>query len=706
MFTEGLSFAISEILTGAVLLAFLLGTLNGIFFGMIPGLSGSLGIALMIPFTYGMDGSSAIVLFCAAMSGQTFAGSISAILINTPGTSPNAVTCFDGYPLAKQGRGAFAIGISAASSALGTLFASLVIVAALPFVRAIILRFSFPEFTMLAVLGIAAIALASSGSRILGLVSGAFGLLLSFVGFAPVGGELRYVFGQTWLVTGIAVLPVLIGLFAMSESFVMLTKGDEAGSRKAKVETAAARLEWKRQPVEGILYTLRHLPLVMRSSILGTALGIVPAVGGTVASFMAYFAAKRSLKDNTFGEGDPRGVIAPESANDAKDAGSALPSLAFGIPGSAEWAIILGAMVIHGVQPGPRLIIDFPHIIWLAVIAIAMASFVTSGLGIVLASQVAKVTLIDPRILAPMILMLGTTGAFALRGDLVDVGIAVVFGIIALAMRWAKMPVVPLILGLLLGSRTERAFQQSVLTFDSMTIFLRRPISLILVLATIWIVVTAVREAVGDSRRTQAGADGTEPRMNPTELRFAIVLCAILGALALYAVSVAQTFNETSRGAPTYVGVLLIALCGLAIYSAVRQLGHARMADGEGDGGSPTPPESGTVRAESGEGNAMRRALTAQKELTGSAGQPERVALSPVPAVGLLIGAVLLATLIGLNLSLLLLAVVLLRRIAHVSWVRSVTLAVGFMVALTLIFNVMLRIPLRGGSLLDYIVYF
>lgn len=476
---------LGELFTWPLPLLFLLGLLNGLIFGLLPGLSGSVGIALMIPFTFGFTAAEAIVLFVTALSAQTFAGSISAILLNTPGTSPNAATTLDGYPLARQGRAGFAIGISAAASAMGSIVGILVLTALLPIVRQIILAFSFPEFTMLAVMGLAAIAAASTGSLIKGLISGGVGLLLSFVGFSPVAGELRYVFGMTELFQGVDLIATLIGLFAISEVIRLLIRR----------ETVAQNLEAlrfsKAQVWEGVRFVFRQPWLLVRSSVLGTGVGIVPGVGGTVASFLAYFqAVHTSGSPETFGKGDPRGVLAPEAANDGKDAGSALPSLAFGLPGSSDWAIILGALVIHGINPGPNLIREAPEIVWVAIWVIFFTSWASSFVGVWTAPFLAQVTKLRPSILAPIVGVLALVGAYSLQRQFVDVIFALVFGILGYYMRRFHIPVVPLILGLLLGETTERAFFQSIQVFDQgVGIFFTRPISLALVVITVLIFV-------------------------------------------------------------------------------------------------------------------------------------------------------------------------------------------------------------------------
>lgn len=467
---------------------FLLGVLNGMLFGLLPGLSGSVGIALIVPLTIGFSLSEAMVLFVAALSGQTFAGSISAILLNTPGTSPNAATTLDGYPLARQGRGGFAIGVSAGASAMGSIIGVLVIVALLPAIREIILAFSFPEMTMLAVLGLAAIAAASTGSLVKGLIAGGVGLILSFVGFSPVAGELRYVFGIGPLWHGVNLIAALIGLFAISEVIRLLVHGEPV-ARDATTARFSNREVWS-----GVRFVFRHPWLLIRSSLVGTGIGVVPGVGGTVASFLAYFQAMHSSKDSqNFGKGDPRGVLAPEAANDGKDAGSALPSLAFGLPGSADWAIILGALVLHGANPGPNLIRQAPEVVWIAVWVIFFASWMTSLVGLLAAPYLARATRLRAGVLAPIVGVLGVVGAYALNRQLIDVFFVLVFGVVGYYMKRYNVPIVPLILGLLLGETVERSFFQSLQIFDQgLAVFVTRPISLFLLLATVAILLTPV----------------------------------------------------------------------------------------------------------------------------------------------------------------------------------------------------------------------
>lgn len=483
---------------------FVIGLINGMLFGLLPGLSGSVGIALMIPLTFGFSAGEAMALFVGALGGQTFSGSVTAILLNTPGTAPNAATTLDGYPLARQGRGGYAIGISAAASAMGSLIGLAVLVALLPVVRSIILSFSFPEMTMLAVMGLAAIAAASSGSLFKGLISGGIGIIFSLVGFSPISGELRYTFGTTQLWQGVDLIAALIGLFAISEVIRLLVRRQEIAPHLENIDFP------KKEVWEGVRFVFKKPGLLIRSSILGTGIGAVPGVGGTVASFLAYFQAVHGSKDpERFGKGDPRGVLAPEAANDAKDAGSALPSLAFGLPGSSDWAIILGALVLHGINPGPNLIREAPEVVWIAIWVLFFASFADSLIGIFAAPYLVKVTRTPPAILAPIVAVLAVVGAYALQRQFVDVIFAVAFGVLGYYMKRFHVPLVPLILGLLLGDIVERSFFQSLEIFgQGIWIFFTRPISLVLVIVTLFIFVMPVitlRRRARSARKERVG---------------------------------------------------------------------------------------------------------------------------------------------------------------------------------------------------------
>jgi len=548
------------LLTWTGLMFFALGVANGLFFGAVPGLSGSVGIALMIPLVGDIGIEHAIVLFVAALSAQTFSGSVSAILLNTPGTAPNAATMLDGYPMTLQGQAGRAIGISAAASAMGTLIGTVIIVAMVPFIRAIILSFSFPEFALLALVGLAGIGIASKGAIIKGIVSGLLGLGFSFIGFSPMTGELRMVFGNQELLKGVDVVGALIGLYAITEAVKMVAKKrDQKSLVDIKIPIS--------QVFEGVRYVFTRPWLLIKSASIGAAVGIVPAMGGTVAAFMSYFAAKSSSKDpESFGTGNPDGVLAPEAANDAKDAASALPSLAFGVPGSSDWAIILGALVVQGVTPGPMLIKEQPVLMWLAIIVIFVASFATSAVGVVLAPLVTRVTRLKPAVVGVSIASVALVGAYGLDNKFIDLVWVVIFGVLGYFMARSNYPTVPLILGLLLGKGLESNFNLTVSIMDGgLRAFVTRPISLVLISFIILMVVSVIRQnkraqlLSASKPRVQAVA---EHQISIEDQVFAFVVVG--GGLFLIFTSM-QLEQFTAKLFPLIVGISLVMLGSIYI---------------------------------------------------------------------------------------------------------------------------------------------
>jgi len=475
--------------TWSGLMFFAIGMANGMFTGFIPGLSGAVGIALMIPLVGGIGAEKAIILFCAALAGQSFAGSISAILLNTPGATPNAATMLDGYPMTLQGNGGMALGISACASAMGGLIGTVIIVILLPFVRAIILSFSFPELALLMLVGLSTVAVIAKGAILKGYIAGLIGLGFSFIGFSPVHGELRLVFNNADLLNGVEVTSALVGLFAITEAVQLIT------AKRNQKSLVAAVIPFS-QVLSGVKYVFTKPWILIKSSSIGTMIGIVPAIGGTVAAFMAYFAARSSSKDpDSFGKGNPDGVLAPEASNDAKESGSALPSMAFGIPGSSEWAIVLGALVLQGVTPGPMLIKEQPVLMWLAIVTLALASIISSTIGLALSPLVTKVTKLRPSLLGVSIAALALAGTYGLNGKMVDLVWAVVFGVLGYFMSRSGYPSVPLILGLLLGKGFETNFNHTVSIMDGgISSFVTRPISIVLLIVSVIIIGAGFRK--------------------------------------------------------------------------------------------------------------------------------------------------------------------------------------------------------------------
>lgn len=466
---EGLSL----IFTWSTFIYLLLGTLLGHVFGVLPGLTGSVAMALLIPITYALDPIQGIVLLSSAMGAVTFGGSITAILFNTPGTPNNAATCFDGYPLSRQGKAGMAIGASATASALGAIFGLMVTVALIPFMRTVVLAFAPPEYFLVAILGLTVISAVSGSSFIGGLIAGFLGLFLSTVGLHPIAIDKRFVFDTIYLWDGISLVPALIGIFAIAEMINLLVNVKTISSEGTIVKGGI----WL-----GVKSVFENFWLFIRCSVIGVLIGAIPGIGGNVSNFVAYGHAVQTSKNGKFGDGDIRGVIASESANDSKDGGALMPTLALGIPGSPSTAVLISGLMIHGINPGKELFTEGLHIVFVIIGTLVVANLLTSCLGAILGSQLQKVTTMPTTLIAPIILLLTLIGSFSVRSNFGDVIIAFVFGLLGYMMLKYDVSRVPLIIGLVLGKLAEQNYHTSLqMSGGSFSIFFSRPISIVFI---------------------------------------------------------------------------------------------------------------------------------------------------------------------------------------------------------------------------------
>ena len=467
------------------------GTLFGLACGVMPGLSGAIGLALLIPVTLTMEPGQAIAMLGAALGGTTFGGSITAILINTPGTPVNAATCIDGYPMAQKGRGGEAIGAAAAASATGALIGLVIFVAIVPVMRETVSAFRPPELFMVAVFGLTIIASLSRKSMLAGLTAGAFGLMLSYIGQSTVALDSRYMFGQLYLMSGMQLVPVLIGLFAVAE-MIRLYVLNRSVAEGVKLERGGG--------FAGIKQVLKHPFIVLRSALIGIGIGAVPGVGGTVSAFVAYSITQQNTKGpSTFGGGDIRGVITTESANDATDAGSLMPTLALGIPGNPSTAVLLAGLILHGTFPGRQLLTEDLHIVFTLVGSLAVANVLTSAVGLAAARHLARLTVVDVGILVPLALSVTVFGSYAVRNSVLDALAALAFGGIGYLMMRFGFSRIPTVIGLILGGIMEQAFHTSLqMSGGSPWIFFTRPVSGGFFLVTVLSVLFMARRVARD----------------------------------------------------------------------------------------------------------------------------------------------------------------------------------------------------------------
>lgn len=483
--------AATIIFSWPTILFVVLGTLLGLLFGALPGLGGIVVLALLIPLTVGMDTASAMALFGAALGGVAFGGSVSAILINVPGTAPNAATLLDGYPMTRNGQSGPALGAAAAASAFGAVFGLAILVLLIPAARAVVLAFAAPEFFMLTMFGIVVIAFVTRGGLLKGIVAGAFGLLFAFVGWDPLTGTVRFniievsgiAFADTYLYDGVKLVPAAIGLFAIAEILFLSVTSRETIADEEGFDRSDGVLE-------GVMAVVRRPTLVLRSSAIGMLVGTVPGVGGTIATFISYLTAvQASDHPERFGTGEISGVIASEAANDAKDGGALLPTLTFGIPGSATTALILGALILHGIAPGPQLLTDELPIVFALVLALLVSNLLTSSIGLLVAQHLTKVTTISTSYLIPLIVVVSFWGAYTVNNAFGDVVMAVFLGILAFLMLLYNYSRIALIIGLILGSTAETRFDQSLSAYDQgIMVFFTRPLSLALFLGLVLLI--------------------------------------------------------------------------------------------------------------------------------------------------------------------------------------------------------------------------
>ena len=483
MFLEGLALVLSPM----GLLWLVVGLLLGFVVGVLPGLSTSNTAALLLPFSVALPTEQALILIMSIYAGSAFAGSVPAILVNVPGEAGAAVTAIDGHQMAKQGKGGIAIGIARMASTLGGVLSGLVVLLIIAPLGALALQFGAREMFIIVLLGIVVVSTLIGKDPLKGLLSGTLGLLLATVGGSPLSGQARFTFGRIELFDGIEFVPALIGLFAISEMLFLV-----AASRvkTPPVAPLAGGLRRDlRDAVTGARITLKNGGGVLQASGIGLLLGIIPGIGTGVSNFISYGIAKRLAKDpSEFGKGSPRGVIASEATDNAVTAATLVPTLALGIPGSATMAVVLAQFYIQGIQPGPRVLVTHGAEAMAAVIAIILASILILPIGVLVTAPLVQITKVPIRYLVPVVIVLGMTASLAYRGSLFDVGVAVVFGIVGFVMRVHGYPVIPLILGLILGPMLEEQLSRALaLANGHPAYFVSSPAAIVL-----WVILAGV----------------------------------------------------------------------------------------------------------------------------------------------------------------------------------------------------------------------
>ena len=476
MHLDAIMTGVGLVLTPLNLLLIFGSVVLGVLVGALPGLSSSMAVALLLPFTIGLDPVLSICMMAALYCAGTFGGSITAILINAPGAPPAVATSFDGYPLAQRGEAGRALGMAAVASVCGGIFSLLVFIFATPLLAAIALSFRPQEYFALTLFGLSMLAAISGKSSLRNLIAGALGVLTSTVGVALVTGIERFTFGIPALYEGIDFVPVLIGIFAISE---MLSQSQAPDRVLERVRSVALRLPSRED-------FRRCWGTIARSSVIGTVVGVLPAEGTTVAAIMGYNEAKRWSKNKEeFGKGAIEGVAGPEAANNAGTGGAMVPTLALGIPGSGTTAIILAAMMMHGLRPGPYLLTETPQFLYAIFTAMLLANVFFLFVGLAGVKLFSLITLVPRTFLWPTVFILAVIGAYSYRQIPLDVWVMLISGIIGFfALRHGFGPA-PYVMGLVLGGLLEKSWSQSMIIFNSdWTRFFESPICLVFYVLT------------------------------------------------------------------------------------------------------------------------------------------------------------------------------------------------------------------------------
>ena len=474
----------------------LLGILLGSFFGATPGLGGNLGLALLIPFVFGMDPYLGLGFLLALHAVVHTAGSIPGILFAIPGTGPTVATILDGHPMAQQGRAGEAMGAQLAASALGGVIGAIVLAGLIPVLQPVSMALGSGELFMLIVFGMTFIIVVSRKSVPKGIVTALLGLGLATVGLDPHTGVGRFTFGQLWLWDGIHIVTVVLGIFGFAELIYLGARGRGGRISEVDVEMTHSQL-W-----DGTRAVFTHWWLALRTAVIGTFIGVIPGLGGDAATWICYgHAAQTEKNTENFGKGDIRGLIAVETANNAKEGGSLLPTLVFGIPGSSGMAILMGALLILGITPGPKMLTEGQDMIWFLVFVLVIANIIGAAILYPISGYLGRLAQLRASMLIPGVLVLAGTGAFIIRGQWQGLVLSVVFGLLGYGMKKWGYPRAPLILGFILGPLAEDYLHKALGTMGPA--FLQRPIVLVLLALAIVSLGVSVWREFGGSRESE-----------------------------------------------------------------------------------------------------------------------------------------------------------------------------------------------------------
>ncbi|MBV7380006.1 tripartite tricarboxylate transporter permease [Maritimibacter dapengensis] len=464
----------------AVLFALLIGSVGGVVIGAIPGVGAAVAIAILLPATFALEPLVGLTMLLGIYGSSMYGGSLPAILINTPGTAVNALTTYDGYPMTKRGEALRALGLAYGASFVGGVLSIVALILLSPVLAKVAPLFGSREIFLAALLGIVLVVIAHRGQTLVAGSLAAFGILINTVGLEPVRYTQRFTFGQDWLSSGVDLIVVVLGLFALSQAFVLLTDPERAPTTQRVSGNMWA----------AILGVFKFKRIAASGGGFGVLMGIIPGVGEFTAQFLSYTYAQKTSKDpDAFGKGSPEGLVASESANNAVPAAAMIPLLALGIPGEALTAMMLSVFYVHNVVPGPGLFqnqMDFVYALYVAMILLNVLVVVFMLFASNLLIQIIR---IPTRFLGVMILTLSFVGVYSLRNSVIDCAIAAGFGVLGLVLKRQNLPVVPIVLGMVLGGIMEVKLRAAMARVDTPLDFVSRPIAAILAIVIVLLII-------------------------------------------------------------------------------------------------------------------------------------------------------------------------------------------------------------------------
>ncbi len=659
------------------------GVVIGLILGVIPGLGGLVGMALLLPFTFDMDKFAAFAFLLGMGSVTTTSDTIPAVLFGVPGTTGSAATILDGHPMARNGEAGRAFGAAYTASMLGGIFGALLLAVSIPILRPVMLYLGSPELLSFSVFGLSMVAVLSGSSPMRGVAAACIGLLIAMIGSDPQTGTLRWTLDSLYLWDGLPIVPVTIGLFALPELADMaITRSSIA------TDSEAAEMDTRSGQWQGIRDTFTHWWLVIRVAWLGSALGAIPGLGAAIVDWVAYGHAARTEPGaaETFGKGDVRGVLASEGSNNAKEGGALVPTIAFGVPGSASMAILLGAFLIHGLIPGPDMLTKHLDVTYSMVWSVALANVLGAGICFAFSNQFAKIALLRYTIIMPLILAVVFIGAFQGSRQWGDIYALLTFGTVGWCMKRLQWPRPPVILGVVLGDIVERYMFISVERYGTEWLFptsfanVRYVVIFMFLLSIYGLVRPLMKEW-----RMAGGVGGIMSEFNPVpkidvQSLFYLFFIGIFG----YAMWEASGWNHDARIVPNIVGYF-----GLGVIS-LSMINHVFRRAPEHEEGSP--------EAE------VRKTLHLDLTVRGPKMDPKTLATRSLTYMAWLLAFLLSSALVGILFTVFLFVIAYMRIEGKEPWKMTILSAIGLFAFAGFLFDELLALPWPQAEIADVYV--